>query len=120
MVDDILKHNERGFFTVAVFLNIKKAFNTINHNILLSKLNFRNELLICFKSNLTERQQFTQVNAIKSSNTIITTGAPQGFTLGLLLFLIYINDLAMSSNILNFILFVDGTTIYHTKKICTH
>lgn len=64
------------------------------------------------KSYLSHRMQFTSINDIYSSHQYINCGVPQDSVLGLVLFLLYTNDLPCSSNKLNFLLFADDTTIY--------
>ena len=101
-------------------MDLSKAFDTIDHNILLKKLNFYGLDTISlewFKSYLTNRQQFVLVNSEKSPLQTILTGVPQGSILGPLLFLIYINDIKFCSNIFTFLCFADDTTI--TLSICT-
>ena len=98
-----------------IFIDLRKAFDTVNHQILLSKLEHygvRNTSFNWFNSYLSNRQQYVFVNGETSQLRNINCGVPQGSVLGPLLFLIYINDLPNISKILNFYLFADDTNIY--------
>ena len=98
-----------------MFIDLIKAFDTVNHKILLTKLEhygIRNELLNWFDSYLTGRKQYVFYNGESSDLRDINCGVPQGSVLGPLLFLIYINDLPNVSEKLKFFLFTDDTNIY--------
>ena len=98
-----------------IFIDLRKAFDTVNHKILLKKLEhygIRDVSYNWFESYLTNRRQYVFLNGESSQVKNVSCGVPQGSVLGPLLFLIYINDLPNISKILDFYLFADDTNIY--------
>ena len=100
---------------LGIFIDLSKAFDTIDHGTLLIKLDrygIRGNANNLIRSYLSNRTQCTEVLGEKSESLIVKYGVPQGSVLGPLLFLLYINDIANSSNLGTFVLFADDTNIF--------
>ena len=105
---------ESKLHTLGVFVDLSKAFDTIDHNILLDKLyhfGVRGNTHKWFCSYLNNRSQYTSVEGVRSNHASIGRGVPQGSILGPLLFNLYINDIVDSLKPSKLILFADDTTI---------
>jgi hypothetical protein len=122
MCDDLLENMDKGKINCVVFLDVRKAFDCINHKILLKKilnyLGISGIPLNWFKSYLSDREQQCLVNGHLSSPRKIKCGIPQGSVLGPLLFLLYINDMPDSLKYSIPSLYADGTEIYLSSKDC--
>ena len=118
LVDKITSQMDNNETPINIFLDLSKAFDTIDHNILLDKLKKYYGLddiaIQLFRSYLTNRYQYVQIENAKSQLLEINTGVPQGSILGPLLFIIYINDISQSSDKFDFIAYADDTTLSTT------
>ena len=125
LIANICKGHEKSKHTLAVFLDLSKAFDTLSHKVLYKKLDkygIRGTTLDWFKSYLTNRQLRVKVRTRGSGTEELSDqhhveyGAPQGSCLGPLLFLIFTNDLNLNLDHCQCILFADDTTIYITHN----
>ena len=108
---------DKGKLPICIFLDLSKAFDTIDHSILLEKLTYygvKNSPANLFKSYLEDRKQYVEFDDIESDMLSITTGVPQGSILGPLLFIIYLNDIAYASKMFELILYADDSTLSTT------
>ena len=100
MCDEWLENMDNGKLNGVIFLDIRKAFDSVNHGIFLNKMKIRSGIssieLKWFKSSLSNREQQCSINEQLSSKKTITCGVPQGSTLGPLLFLLF-NNYSMSA-----------------------
>ena len=103
-----------GDIVIAILIDLKKAFDTVDHKILLRKLNaygIRGNMLKWFESYLSNRTQYVVFDGEKSDTNSIKCGVPQGSILGLLLFILSVNDICNVSPLLFKILFADDTFV---------
>ena len=113
LVDKVTSAVERNESTPGIFLDSSKAFDTIDHDILLYKLKyygFRSIILDWFRSYLKNRKQFVRYQTCDSEYENVTCGVPQGSILGPLLFILYVNDITNITSLFEMILFADDTT----------
>ena len=114
-IDYVIQAIEKGEYAIRVFLDFSKAFDTVDRDILLDKLDYygiRGCALSWFKSYLSCRTQYVTYNGNESNRQMIECGVPQGSILGPLLFLIYINDLCTVCKNTIPVLFADDTNLF--------
>ena len=117
LVDQIRNSFKSKQYTLGDFVDLSKAFDTVNHKILIPKLEnygIRGKNSLWFISYLTNRKQFIKYNNVNSSFQKIACGVPQGSLLGPLLFLIYVNDIKDASKSLDLIMFADDTKCFYS------
>ena len=118
LLDYIRDNNAKGLYTGMVMLDLQKAFDTVDHNILCNKLEVLGvHCTEWFRSYLSDRKQYVCVSGKTSSEGLVTRGVPQGSILGPLLFLIYVNDMSLSiDNDCKLILYADDSAILFSHK----
>ena len=120
MVDQIYKAFGKNEYTLGVFLDFSKAFDTVNHSILLKKLELHGTTdtnYAWIKSYLSDRLQYIKIDEnSRTEYCVVKCGVPQGSILGPLLFLLYVNDLKNASSVLDPIMFADDTNLFYTHS----
>ena len=114
-VNKIVSETQQRNHVLGIFIDLSKAFDTIDHNKMIAKLEhygIRSTALKLLSNYLKNREQYTNFKGIDSQTCEVDFGVPQGSVLGPLLFLLYINDIANSSVDGNFVLFADDTNIF--------
>ena len=117
MYDKISDAIDQNKYSVGVFIDLSKAFDTIDHKILCCKLEHygvRGLPLRWFADFLSNRKQCVNYNNVLSNFNSVVCGVPQGSILGPLLFILYVNDMNNCSDILKFILFADDTNLFYS------
>ena len=115
VLDNIYQHSDCQEVTMGIYLDLQKAFDTVNHTILIKKLEIygiRGTVLQWFMSYLSNRRQYTVLLNHESDSELITYGVPQGSVLGPLLFLIYMNDIQYAVPNAKIRLFADDTNLF--------
>ena len=116
--NNILLNKDKSFYTCSIFLDLSKAFDTVDHALLINKLKncygIRGTPLCLLNNYLSNRLQYTCINSTISSLESITCGVPQGSVLGPLLFSLYVNDMPLASSFKT-TLFADDTLLMMTE-----
>ena len=115
MLDDVFTNINNQQITYSIFIDFRKAFDSINREILLKKLvklGFHQTSVDWFENYPIARMQYTVVNGTCSGLLDITCGVPQGSVLGPMLFLLFINDLSSSIKYSDYKLYADDTVLY--------
>ena len=121
MTDDWLEAIDQGLFTGAIFLDSRKAFDVVNHDLLVAKLQmygYSSSALLWFKSYLSDRRQCVNIARTLSDTEVLKSGVPQGSIYGTVLFLLSINDLSVTWKNRNG-LFADNSTFYASASNLT-
>ena len=119
LTESIRNAIDKGMYACGVFVDLQKAFDTVDHNILINKLSHygvRGTVNSLFKSYLSNRFQSVTIHENKSETILIKHGVPQGSVLGPLLFLIYINDFHKTIKHSKVIHFADDTSLINCNK----
>lgn len=119
ITEDWLKSIDNGEYIGLVMLDLRKAFDTVNHNLLIEKLpnyGLSAHVVNWFKSYLNDRAHVTAVNGSRSNEQNSVCGIPQGSILGPLLFILYINDLPKYVTNVKVSMYADDTAIYYSSK----
>ena len=115
--DHIMGNSDRGNYTVATFLDLSKAFDTLNRSILIRNFrcyNIKGRALEWLVSYFSQRKQFVNILDVSSSMIFIDIGIAQGDCLGHLMFIVYLNDIVRCSIDVNFLIYADDTTLFVT------
>lgn len=115
VTNDIITAIDQRHYCAAVFIDLAKAFNSVNHNILIDRLRnlgFSNDCLAWFTNYFSDRFQCVKAEGLLSSPLAVSMGVPQGSILGLTLFSVYINDIALSAGDSLIHLYADDTILY--------
>lgn len=119
LVDKIITEMDRNEIPLNIYLDMSKAFDTIDHTILLYKMKhygIKESAYKLIENYLTGRKQYVEIDNLKSNYLPLSTGVPQGSILGPLFFLIYVNDLAKASKLFSFVVYADDTTLSATIR----
>ena len=119
VLNQIYTNINRSAVTVAIYLDVSKAFNSVQHVTLLSKLrqmNLSQNALLWITSYLENRKQRTLVNSSYSNLIPVQQGVPQGSVLGPLFYIIYANDIAREIKASGYTFYADDTVLYTQKK----
>ena len=114
LIDRIYETMDQGDIPISIFLDLSKAFDTLDHSILLNKLEYygvKGNASRWFSSYLTGRYQYVDMEGVRSEISYIKTCVPQGSILGPLLFILYVNDMHTISEKFTFITYADDTTL---------
>ena len=115
LTDDLFSAINSNKMSIAIFVDVRKAFDTVHHEILCKKLEkygLRGRVLDWCTNYLSNRCQQTIANNVKSGTTLLDYGVPQGSVLGPLFFIMYVNDLERALDGINVQLYADDTVIY--------
>ena len=119
LIDTLNDNLNKGNISLGVFIDLKKAFDTVDHQILLGKLTncgIQGRVIAWIKNYLENRSQYVQIESSRSTLETVTVGVPQGSNLGPLLFLVYVNDLQYYIRHGTLRLFADDTNIFYHGK----
>ena len=123
LIDFLTKQMDVEDIPITIYIDLSKAFDTLNHPILLAKLRYYGirgvapKLMLKY---LSHRYQYVEYNGVQSSSQHINTGVPQGSILGSLLFLFYISDWPLVSPIFTMLMYTDDTTLFCSIKNDTY
>ena len=119
LVDQINCSFEKTLYTLDIFIDLSKAFDTVNHKILITRLEdygVKGTNLQWLKSYLENRKQFIAYENFSTSYISISCGVPQGLILGPLLFLVFLHDLNKASDVLDPIMFAYDTNLFYSQQ----